>query len=376
MKIGILTLPLHTNYGGILQAYALQTVLERMGHKVDVLGNRKVLKKRPLGRRILSMTKRFILHYIFRKKEIAIDRAKEYFHRSQLISVNTQKFISKHIHERIVDSLNDISPNDYDAIIVGSDQIWRSKYNHAWKKQKEDDVYLGFTRGWNIVRIAYAASFGTDKIEVKDKYLKSCQEAISLFDSVSVRESSGVDICKKILGVDAVVMPDPTLILTSSDYISIIPNYKGKENKNQLFSYILDNSPNKAALREKIAKEKNLVINIINKADNWKEGDAIIPKVPVEEWLKALAECDYVITDSFHACVFSIIFHKQFIVIANKERGVSRFQTLIDMFSIKDRLIFSPNDYHQVKDINYNKVDEILRVKRNEALQFLKNNLN
>lgn len=375
MKIGILTLPLHTNYGGILQAYALQTVLERMGHKVNVIGAPVVMQHLPLWRKILSVLKRLCQRYVLGRKDILIDREKEDYKRAIATRVYTMQFVDKYIHIRKVYKLQEIQQNDYDAIIVGSDQIWRTEYNQQWKEQNVDDVYLGFTKGWSLIRVAYAASFGKDKVELKNKDLKLCKEAISKFDAISVREEHGVILCRDIFGVKATVMPDPTLLLSCDDYKKLIPDISNASKPNFLLSYILDDSLEKSSLRDKIANEKGLMIKITNKSDYRYNNGEYPPQPPVEAWLKAFAECKYVITDSFHACVFSIIFHKQFTVIANKKRGLSRFQTLLKMFGLTDRMVYSPSEYRELQDIDFAKVDDIIKIKQEEALLFLRENL-
>lgn len=377
MRIGIITLPLRTNYGGILQAFALQTTLERMGHEVQIIGAPNIPFSLPFLHRCLSIVKRFLQKYILGQKNIVLDRVKGTNDQADKSATLTRKFIGNHIHLRVVNNFREIAPDDYNAYVVGSDQIWREIYNKKWYNQKIDDVYLGFTKGWNVKRIAYAASFGKDEIEITESNdLQKCREAIAAFDAVSVREESGINICKRDLLYDnAVLMPDPTLLLSMEDYVSLVPNIEKESDKRELMSYVLDDNGEKIVLRERIAKDKNLKINITNKGDNWKLGDKIKPQPPVEDWLKAFAESNYVITDSFHACVFSIIFHKQFTVIANKERGLARFKTLLKMFGLEDRMILSPDEYEPLPDIDYDKVQIILDTKRKEALGFLKSNL-
>ena len=377
MRIGILTLPLHTNYGGILQAYALQTVLERMGHQVEFLTPPITPKTMPLLHRILSIGKRSCQKYILGHKDITIDRIKEYNRKYIDGSVNTRLFVQKNIHERLLLSLSEVKPSDYDAYIVGSDQIWRQAFNHIWKDQKIDDVYLGFTKGWSVRRIAYAASFGKDEIEIKKETdLEKCRKALARFNAVSTREESGVKICSEFLGYKkARWMPDPTLFLCKEDYEQLISKESLAEDRNQLLSYLLDDNVEKSALRDKIAKELNLKVNITNTVDYIKEGDDMNPQPPVEEWLSAFAKAKYVITDSFHACVFSIHFHRQFTVIANKERGLARFVSLLKMFGLESRIIYSANEYKPLPDIDYAKIEKRLGEIRSKATNFLKENL-
>lgn len=374
MRIGILTLPLHTNYGGILQAYALQTVLERMGHEVCVLGAEFHSEDVSLSYKI-RWALRQIKNILTNGKYLPF----KYNNKAQLEMYNarilyTSYFIKNHIHEKKVNSLGDIKPSDFDAIIVGSDQIWRTRYNKKWNQQKIDDVYLGFTKGWNIRRIAYAASFGTNSLEIEDCDLEACQKSISQFDAISVRESSGVDICNKKLGVKAIVMPDPTMLLIKDDYMKLIPKEQNHTG-HQLLSYILAETKDNARLREYIAKQKHLEINIVNNPIYYDKNKKLPSQPPVENWLQGFAECDYVITDSFHACVFSILFHKPFTAIANRSGGVDRFESLLKMFGLENRLVYSVDEYKEMPDINWEKIDCILKSNRAIGLNFLKESL-
>ena len=209
MRIGILTLPLHTNYGGILQAYALQTVLERMGHEVCLIEKRRRPLKLPLWKAPLSYGKRIVKNLtghpfpIFYEQKINRE--------TQIIRQNTDKFISKYIKRKIVNDYYDIQENDFDAIVVGSDQIWRPQYFH-----EIEHAYLDFTEGWNIRRIAYAPSFGTDEWEYTPKQTERCCILIKDFNAVSVRESSGVNLCREYLGINAIHVDRKSTRLNSS----------------------------------------------------------------------------------------------------------------------------------------------------------------
>lgn len=375
MRIGIFTHTPKTNYGGILQAYALQTVLERMGNEVVVFDKPFTESRIPLWKKPLSYTKRFINWYVLHKRKIHLFQEKFNYQREKTSRKYTQQFIDKYIHRFVINDLPEIRQEDLDAIVVGSDQIWRMHYFKFMWSKKSADAFLAFTNSWNIKRIAYAASFGTDSSDIPNNEIELCKEMISKFDAVSVREDSGVKICDTLFGIKADRMPDPTLLLGKEDYINLIPNYSYKSQKTQLLSYMLDDNAEKEILRRKISIWKKLYIKITNTADNWKEGEAFMCQPPVEEWLRAFAESEYVITDSFHACVFSIIFHRQFTVVANKERGMARFLSLLKTFGLEDRLIQSPSDYHPLPDIDYSKINKILNLERRKGFSFLKNNL-
>ena len=372
MRIGILTLPPHANYGGILQAYALQTVLERMGHDVVVFN--KPIKEQflPFPMSILHYIVRFIKKYIFRKANVYVFKEQKIYKYQKANTLYTDAFVNTHLHNKFINTLGDIK-DEYDAIIAGSDQVWRKIYfNGSWEKSNPDDAYLAFTNDWNIKRIAYAASFGVDYIELDDTDILKCKDAIQRFKAVSVREKTGVDICKKHFNVDAKWVADPTLLLDVSDYLTLAKDSNSLFTGKYILKYALDESEEIYCLAHKLEEQKGFPMKELktHEKDSLSEISNCTRR-PVEEWLYAFAHADYILTDSFHGTVFSILFHKQFTVIANNERGITRFTSLLSMFGLADRLIFSPNEYKQLPDIDYDKVDIRLEQRRSEALDFL-----
>lgn len=370
MRIGILTLPLHTNYGGILQAYALQTVLERMGHNVVVFDTDKHWSL-PLWKAPLSYGKRILKNLLGRKSVIFAERKanREY----PIISKNTQQFIDKYIHRLVVNDLNTLQEKDFDAIVVGSDQIWRAIYY-----PKIENAYLKFAEHWNIKRITYAASFGTDNLdEYTHKQIQRCGRLIKRFNAVSVREKSGVDLCKIHFGIDAKHVLDPTMLLEAEDYIKLFNDANIPKSKGTLLTYILDETEEEEQLIEQIAQERKLISFRGNsKVEDSKAKIEERIQPPVEQWLRGFYDADYVVTDSFHACVFSILFKKQFVVYGNKGRGMARFLSLLSMFGLESRLITSVEEYKQLPEIDYNKVYNLLNEQKEISMSYLKNALN
>lgn len=369
MKVGILTLPLHTNYGGILQAYALQTVLERMGHEVCLIEKKRKLLPFPLWKAPFVYGKRILRNLaghpfpIFYEQKINRERP--------VVSQSTDKFINKYIKRRIVDDYSDIKETDFDAIVVGSDQIWRPKYFH-----EIEHSFLDFTEGWNIKRIAYAASFGTDIWEYTNVQTNHCKKFVKCFDDVSVREKSGVDLCHEHLAVRAEHVLDPTILLSKKDYICLFENIATKQSNGTLLNYILDETPEKVALIDMIAQGKRLQPFRVNavKDINQPIEKRIAPSV--EQWLRGFYDAEFVVTDSFHACVFSILFNKPFFAMGNASRGMSRFMSLLTSFGLEDRLITDISEYTENVSIDWNKVNSLLNEYRKYSLDFLKDALN
>lgn len=345
MKIGVLTLHLYTNYGGILQAYALQTALERMGHEVEFI-DEECNYKLYWYLKPLVYTKRLILKYIFHRKDIKINAEDYSLYVYKLLNRNTLPFINKYIKRRFVNKFTDILPSDYNALIAGSDQVWRPLYF----RKPIDLAYFSFAKDWNIKRLSYAASFGLDKWEYNSNQTKKCKSLISKFDAVSIREYSGVKLCKKYFGIESIHVLDPTFLVEREDYVSLIKDTVPSEGV--LFNYILDENSIKKDLLDHIAKDRKQIPFKVNNPNFDNQDVPIQMRVqpPLEPWLRAFYDSEFIVTDSFHACVFSIIFRKPFAVICNKMRGATRIESLLSMFSIEDRLIETFADYEMIKD--------------------------
>lgn len=382
MKIGILTLPLHTNYGGILQAYALQTVLQRMGHEVKVIQKtrRNLDAKNPSH---LVYLKAIVSKYIFRRNiSIRVKKSKrqyieKWIKEDKIVRQNTWPFIQRYIHLREIDGFCQLNENEFDALIVGSDQIWRKQYIGNTLCSEVTNAFLGFAKTWRVKRLSYAASFGVDRWEFGKWETYKIRELIKRFDAVSVREESGVSLCMQNLKYpSAIQMPDPTFLLELSDYWRLIEDKP--KNNGTLHSYILDDTEEKKQFVVSIAHERGLIINMTNsKTDDWSYPleDRIQP--PLENWLCAFRDSDFVISDSFHACVFSIIFRKQFLVIGNPKRGMARFETLLKYFGLENHLISDINsyDFKKYAEIDYNNIEENLNTLRTKGLNYLLSNL-
>ena len=376
MRIGILTLPLHTNYGGILQAYALQTVLERMGHEVVVFDTPHKCPLPPLWKLPLSFAKRILLKSMGRIDRIFIERYNNRVY--PVITKEIQPFIDEKIHRKVFANFSKIGAREFDAIVVGSDQVWRSIYFvPMWLGFPIENAYLSFTKGWNLKRISYAASFGTDKWEYNEEQTLHSREALQMFDAVSVREENGVKLCKQYFDIDALHVLDPTMLLDVNDYIELFKQKQTPKSKGNLLNYVLDETDEIESLIKKVASMKKMVPFAVN---NPYEGDNTKPlnqriKPSVEAWLRGFYDADFVITDSFHACVFSIIFKKQFIVIGNKERGMARFESLLKMFGLEERLVDEKVDVNNLHPIDYDIVYNLYGQLKKKSLLFLSENL-
>ena len=369
MKIGILTQPLHANYGGILQNYALQQVIKQMGHEVWTIdwGNGSGLRE------TLYRMKVRVLHTLLPYKFPPL-RYKPNDKERAIIQRNTNHFINTYInHTEVVHSYegfgSQAEKGKYDVYVVCSDQCWRPCYNAFLSS-----MFLDFVHDKQVKRIAYAASFGTDKWEFTPQQTAVCAPLAKKFDIVTVREDSGVKLCKQHLGVDAVHVLDPTMLLTKEDYIQLIEKEKEPKYDGTLFNYILDPDTKKSAFIQKVAKSKGLkAFQVLPKCqtetrtkDDVKNRieDCVFPGVTT--WLRAFMDAEMTIVDSFHGMVFSIIFNKPFWAIGNVSRGMSRFTSLLRMFHLEDRLLETDHldNVDFSKPIDWIMINGILEEKR------------
>ncbi|MBR4327048.1 MAG: polysaccharide pyruvyl transferase family protein [Bacteroidales bacterium] len=374
MKIGILTLPLQANYGGILQAYALQTVIEQMGHQVRVIVKSRY-RRVPEWKKIFLYPSRIVRKLLF-NRHLAV-REESTFNNLLDKLKNKQKytdvFVNKYIHTLPIERFSELKESDFDAFVVGSDQIWRTKYAESMM-QSTKDAYLYFARKWkNLKRVAYAASFGTDEWEYSDENTIICRTLIQQFDAVSIREQSGIYLCKKYLHYDnAVCMIDPSMLLNKEDYMQLIEKTKSDSFNGNIFSYFLDNNENTLQI-EKFA-EKIYGSKVFRLKENEIE-EPFAPLKPVEYWFRAFHDAEVVITDSFHACAFSIIFNKPFWVIGNEARGFARFSSLLKLFGLEDRLIVDMQDIRTNKKIDWISINQKRESLVEKSLLFLNDNL-
>lgn len=372
MKIGILTLTLHTNYGGILQAYALQTVLERMGHEVVVFNT----TFKPKQTKWLKVPKRVIKKIL--GKDIVVFQEQKENREAPIINSKVWKFREKYIHEYLISNFNELGNKEFDCIVVGSDQVWRPIYFEEQWRTRIEDAYLAFTKGWNIRRIVYAASLGVDSWEYSDEKTINCRELINLFDNVSVRESSAISLVRDYLGITVSQVIDPTFLLSSSDYLQLAKKELGENYyQGELLVYFLNPNSEKKELIEKVARQKGLKpFYVNNRMQDIKSPikDRVLPSV--EEWLYGFHNAKFVLTDSFHACVFSIIFQKPFVAFSNMERGTTRFTSLLRGLGLDKNLICTAACYDE--DNSYGIENEnilLLSSLIDKSMMFLRNSL-
>lgn len=360
MKIGILTVPFNNNYGGFLQAFALKRVLVDMGHNVMIINRRRNRTRTP----------RSILGDLLRGLHLLEDRQKK-------LSKYTNQFQKKYLFpytKKYYSSqeLKDCVKYKFDAVIVGSDQVWRYWYFKDWI----DDFFCNFLKGTNIPHFSYAASMGTDEMDYSQDKIEICSKLLKEFKAISVREESSVNLLREYFGVEnAQLVLDPTFLLDRQAYIDLFKDKYTKPENPYIFTYVLDDSEEIKRSIEDFSYKMNMpIINIKAETGDISEIDVI---EPVEKWLSAIYYADYVITDSFHGTVFSLIFNKQFVVYGNIQRGMSRMQDLLGRVGLTDRLLTTGDAAGEKLSpkINWNSVNNRINAYKDSSMTFLKNAL-
>ncbi len=263
-----------------------------------------------------------------------------------------------------------------DSFLVGSDQMWTPLATNLVGYT----FFLDFA-DLNKKKIAFSTSFGQDTFEADEKICATAKDYLNRFDAISVREYSGVDICKNKFGIDAQQIIDPVFLCPEEKYNEIVSRADFKLPKKYLLSYILDPTPEKEEAVEKIAKEEKLeIISIMSmrdydkNAENWHIGE-IVPKPTTEEFLYYIKNCSYLVTDSHHGACMGIIYKRPYAAITNASRGVTRFETVAKAFGLEDRVLYNPldalenNEIH--KPIDYDKVFTAIEREKQKALKWL-----
>lgn len=361
MNIGIMSFHAALNSGAVLQAYALQTQLERMGHSVEFINYRRI-RKRKLNHFLAKSIKKtwwkwqdYIQDYLYAKNDAF----------GYVLKRGTTIY-------RSIDELQK-NPPEYDVYLAGSDQIWNVGSNRILSKQ----YYLSFGDP-SIKRIAFAASFG--QCEVLPFLENDIRTEVMKFDAVSVREKNGVEYLQQLMGKDKKIhhICDPTFLLSANDYLQIAT--EKKEEKPYIASYILH-----AYFQEQLNIVEHIKKHTHSPILNLRNPDTCIrlPKaenkiVTPYQWLGYIKNAELVICCSFHAVVFSLLFHKPFVVVSPVQNA--RISSLLEPLGLMNRFFvnFEPSKIEEVlnTNIDWQKVDAHIEKEKNKAIEFLETNLN
>lgn len=360
-KVGIITFHNAHNYGAVLQTYALQTMIKRLGYNVFIINYiNKNIKK---SYRLIKLSKQPIkcikvliesLKYLKENKERA--KVFNYFIEHELNLTKKVKNTKK---------LN-TEFNDFDYFITGSDQVW----NYEIVGGLSDAYTLNFGNK-SITRISYAASIGNRKIN--DKYKQQFKEKLKNINFISVREEDARQELSKIIGKTIKVVLDPTLLLKREDWNNKLKDRK-IQNEEYILAYVVKPNDEYRKIVDDLSQRTGLRVIHFEKENLYEnELESAYTKDPFE-FVNLIKNAKYIVTTSFHATVFSIIYHKKFFVIPHVNTG-SRITSLLEKLKIENRIFYKLNDFLKFDydlEINYEQIDENLEEERIKSIQFLK----
>ena len=323
-NISILNFWWAANYGANLTAYALQQLIE----------NSILINNSDFQQYLYDSNQDF--HHNFAKKYLKI---------SNLCRTTT--------------SLCELNKNS-NTFIVGSDQVFRAKLN----KRIAETFLLDFV-DINSKKIAFSASFGVDKEkflqENSPKTIEHMQTSLKSFDFISVREKSGIEICKDLFNVEAEWIIDPVFILDKK-YFENLATQSNKDFSGKIVSCMFD-------------KKNNNLDKFLSKKYNTKVVELWNSNFSIEEWLASIKDCKFLITNSYHAMCFAIIFNKPFIALSKDMGASARFESLFEMLGIEDQSINNINEIYQrdcIFKVDYEKVNQRIAEEAQKGLDFLK----
>lgn len=338
------------NFGGALTQYAMYSVLKDMGYSVYLI-------ERPL-------------------------RAQHRLDENDILKVNDlyPQMEKAPFVENVYDCIN--FNRNCKMFLVGSDQYFNTYLYHATQEF--------FSLKWVEdckPKIAYAASFGFDRLWDSEEQLARRKFFLRRFDKFSVREKSAINILKEKIDINAEWVLDPVFLCDKNNYEMLADRYFDNEKKytgKYIFAYILDPSIEKEQILKKVADDLNLRIEIfsdmeceITQKDN-KWGNTSYTRASLAEWLYALRGSEFVVTDSFHGTCFAVIYEKRLISILNPERGATRFATLAEVFGLANRFVAKTSDLETInlKEMNYDSINKELKGESTRCKKWLRENIN
>jgi hypothetical protein len=356
MRICIITFHWGTNYGAVLQAFALQEFLKK-NNEVSIIDYVPKYKDS-----LVNNVKTLIL-YIINPDKIKNEILKNI--KEKRLSIFRKSYLNL---TKTYSSLEEMKaePPEYDVYICGSDQVWNQNFVRNGEGKGATSYFLDFVQK-DKIKIAYAVSFGCEEYDID--VIKKVKPLIEKINHKSVREKSGVKLLKNIGISNVLLMPDPTLLLDSSEYENIFKLKEGETDK--VFIY---------ALHEKQKEIKRVIDFIVGECKEKiiYTGSVYYSVMSIKEWLEKIKNSKYVLTNSYHGVLFSIIFKRPFLAMTVEEKGSDmndRIYSLLGQLGLSNRIV---NNYDKDlinriinEKINWGRVDKEIANMRKDADSFL-----
>lgn len=366
MKIELITRHSVPNYGSLLQSYATQKAIEKMGHTSEIINyTRYEERDNNLATALLKGKKwdqNFILRQIY--KIIQTPNYSKMYRQFEKYRKNFLKETDKIYGD--IKELKDDCPQA-DVYCSGSDQIW----GRIGTVDFDETYFLDFVK--NKKCISYASSLG--KIELSQELEKNMEELLKKYSHILVREKTAKEILldKNIKNVEQVL--DPTFLLRQDEWNELCKKSKIKLNKKYILVYQLHDNKDFNKYAKELAKKKKLKLLRLSPSLYHITRSGKLIYLPTQyDFLNYFANAEYILTDSFHATVFSIIFNKKFIDIMPLNKTGTRIDSILQLLQIENRILKDYNDYTLIdNDIDYNKVNSLLEKEREKSIELFKN---
>jgi hypothetical protein len=382
-KVGLAIVTYKHNYGSMLQSFATQKIISRLGFNPEMIRIEGIDKKIKAAKikyfigRIFSFEERKYIYSILRsmrKKRFSTEHARN-------IAIRNRKyleFVDNYFNfSRLCSSRSELSAmcTQYAAVVVGSDQLWRPS-------NIEGDFFtLNFVPA-KINKIAYATSFGVAVLPNRQRAKAST--FLKRFNHISVREESGRDLVKTLIGHNVPVVCDPSMLLDASDWMEIQPAAPILSEPYILCYFLGDNELYRNFAQRLRNETGYKIIGLLHGAA-YIPSDDVFPDyalydVGPSEFLNLIRNASYICTDSFHGCVFSILHEKQFFSFRRFEEESElstndRLNTLFSWTGLKNRLLSGSENVREciAEEINYYPVSAKVLKMRKESLEYLRN---
>jgi len=364
-RIGIVTYYDLCNYGSVLQAYALSTVINDLGYEAQILDYTnesqscfKKIKGKTYFNRVITCLKSPRL--LSNTSAVTLKNNKFVADISDNQKILFKKFIDNNLKLSNVNILKD--DGYFKGYVCGSDQIWQISVPGL-----HEFYYLRFTIAQK--RIAYAPSFGSLSVpRFNEKRLK---KYLSEFLALSVREDSGKEIVEQLIGKKIPQVLDPVLLIEPYFWKKFIKKYDGEK---YIAGYFLGDISNYANIIEEIEKSLNAKVILIDSGRKQKI-DRAVKLVSPDEFVSFIANSDYVITDSLHGTEFSIVFEKSFTVLERNYITIpeqnTRLKSLLNLVKLQDRYVNMIKKDINLKKIDYKQIKNILSNERILSIKYL-----
>ncbi len=361
MKIGILTFHHSLNCGAVLQAWALQTYLRQCGYDAEVVNYGRIgwPVRFPLACRGMRAFVSSVLRCL---RSIGIEDYRRSLYRT---------FLRERMELGACVSKTELENPPYTHLIVGSDQVWHPVINEG------DDTYFLAHAPDGVCRISYAPSFGVDRFSPELETRMA--EWLADFDALSVREPQGGGIIKRLCGREATVVCDPTLLLDVTQYeqLECVPRFGLP--KRYVAVYTICGHPWAEAKAIEIGRQMHLPVVHLpgGQFARWylPGGVKHITALGPSEWLYFMHHADYVVTNSFHGTVFSLLYHRPFLVAANNKASDARMRTLLQTVGLEENHFKTSPECSFVSKIDWTNVDTRIRHLRETGVEFLSNSM-